>query len=107
MSHASPRAAREPNGEIAPTLTIQPEATRAWVSHYRIGGSVITAIFRQWRPGEAARCRLCPLGRCVAQRDGCLVQVDGVVSPESARTFSAVGRRWQDDGSGLGIFDQD
>lgn len=72
----------------SPTLSLAPRPISWHVA--RQGGH--TAITRVWRPGEAARCKLCPRGDCRADETGglgvCLVMVDRSVSDQEARLYS-------------------
>jgi hypothetical protein len=54
----------------------QPLPVSILVARMPIGGRVVTAITRQWLPGDSARCRLCPAGRCGAHEDVCLLLFD-------------------------------
>lgn len=57
-------------------------------------GDGYTAILRVWGPGDVALCRMCPVGRCVAVGDLCLLMVRGRVDPDAAAVFDATGKRW-------------
>jgi hypothetical protein len=61
-------------------------------------GSGYTTIMRQWRPGETARCRLCPKGRCTAKDDICLLTIRGIIPKEAAPTFNTAGLTWEEKG---------
>lgn len=77
MSHRNPRT--------LPFPAAQPEPTRTYVSY--VGGT--TAIVRVWRPGEAARCRLCPAGECSYDTEDrlCLVSIAQVIPRSTAPSF--------------------
>ena len=77
--------------EGVPVLAIQPFPADTRVSRLRVGTRIATAIYRTWRPGDAARCRLCR--RCTARDNGCLILTDVAVSDDSAPLFATVGLR--------------
>jgi hypothetical protein len=82
-------------------IPIQPMPVVTRVAHFRILGRTITAIMRQWKPGDSGpggRCRLC--ARCSAHDDGCLIQVNRLVARDEAPLFapdSIPGMTWQHD----------
>jgi hypothetical protein len=57
-----------------------------------------TAMLRRWNPGDTARCRLCPVGRCIADDDACFVMVKGRISEAQALTFDATKLVWPAEG---------
>jgi hypothetical protein len=63
----------------------QPRPLSTWVSYLTSKGQTVTAIFRQWRPGDPGRCRLCDA--CSAWRDGCLITTAQEVAERSAALF--------------------
>lgn len=64
-----------------------PTAVRCWTSQFRTETSqVVTAIWRTWKPGDTARCRLCPV--CTASGDECLIQTDAKLGAADPRSFS-------------------
>ena len=71
----------------APILAIQPVPVGLQIAAHTDAGRTVTGILRQWKPGDAARCRLCPVGRCGAHNDVCLVLVSGVVAPSTAALY--------------------
>lgn len=84
----------------------QPNPTDTQVAHLWFGPACATAIMRHWRPGDVARCGLCPREECTAlDSDYCLVQVEGFVSAEDAGLKSLAGHVWVafPRPSGLGI----
>lgn len=84
-----PWAAGSP-GRVAPaTVPMQPEPllTRATTLEY--GGVAMTAILREWAPGDPERCRLCT--RCRAYGGRCLVLVAGRIPRSAAPLLSTVG----------------
>lgn len=76
-----------------------PAPIRALCGHLRVPGGFATAIYREWRRGDAARCTLCPPGRCCAVDDRCLVQVGAFVPREQARGFDSSAIAWQPEAS--------
>jgi hypothetical protein len=59
------------------------------VSRLQIGGGrVASSILRKWRPGDTAKCRLCP--ECTAFADTCLVSTLGRVGKGEAAAFYAM-----------------
>lgn len=71
-------------------LYAQPEPLM-WAATYIEGpDGGRTVIARFWEPGDAARCRLCPLGRCTVTRGGlCQVTYRGHVSAVAAPLYTA------------------
>ncbi|MGZ5996118.1 MAG: hypothetical protein ACXWN0_10595 [Isosphaeraceae bacterium] len=45
----------------------------------------VTAIFRRWSPGDAARCRLCDV--CAARDDACLLLTSARLEPHELPLF--------------------
>lgn len=80
------------------------------VANLRVGSTPVTAITRLWNPGDAARCRRCPTGRCSAHKDACQVLVGERVEPKEAPDYMAGDAGWSShgtfplngDGAGLG-----
>jgi hypothetical protein len=75
----------------SPVLSFQPEP-EVWQVVQTPDG-LWTAVFRGWNPGDARRCRLCPVGSCVADDNYCLIQVSGRVSTDEARLFNSNGMK--------------
>lgn len=75
----------------------QPRPIITQVTRLDVGCCVVTAITRRWDGDDAARCGLCPAGRCTAYRGSCTVLVDRDVPIHEAKTFDAsgVGAVWQ------------
>ena len=68
-------------------LDMQPRPIAVQVARTVVGDQIVsTAISRQWAPGDAHRCKLCPRGQCVVNRTGenCLVLVSGYVTDTEA-----------------------
>jgi hypothetical protein len=85
-------AGREPGRDGPDILPIQPHPLCTDVAHARAAAGPVTAIMRDWRPGDAARCRLCPRARCsAAGRDHCLVVVNLYVPHDAAPLYSTRG----------------
>lgn len=73
-------------------LPLQPHPVR-WAHSYMPGPwGGVTAVERDWEPGDTRLCRLCP--ECTADHDAasCLVQVRGAVPAESVPLVSLHGR---------------
>ncbi len=80
------------HGEGVVSLAPRPASVR--VLNYRSPrGDASTTILREWKPGDASRCRLCD--RCTARGDSCLIAVPGTLGRPEAEMFSTVGRRNQ------------
>lgn len=67
-----------------------PVPARTFAVRRRAGNGWVTAIFRQWNKGDAARCNLCPRERCCAEGDACLIAVGELVPVGKAAGFSTV-----------------
>lgn len=51
-----------------------------------------TAAVRLWDPGDVARCRLCPVGTCVAtERSFCVLQIPGRLTTAQVRLLDTNG----------------
>ncbi len=70
-------------------LSIQPLPELVRVCHKRTSVGWVTAISRDWAPGEGERCMLCPAEHCCLNtRGNCLRQFDGFVEAGSAALFA-------------------
>jgi tartrate dehydratase beta subunit/fumarate hydratase class I family protein len=66
----------------------QPMPIRTRGVTLNVGGRVVTAIMRHWRPGDSGpggRCKLCPT--CIAYDDGCLILVNKTVNKPERPLF--------------------
>jgi hypothetical protein len=62
----------------------QPMPSHLHMAWTKVGGTTVTSIMRTWKPGDVERCKLCPLGQCIARQSGvnhCLVVVSEHVKP--------------------------
>lgn len=74
----------------AVVLSLQPMPKAVRVSHFQSQQGWVTAISRDWAPGDGERCKLCPVDHCELDSRGknCLRQFEGFVQPESAPLFA-------------------
>jgi hypothetical protein len=78
----------------AATLPMRPLPIRCLMSSFQTEtGQVVTAITREWKPGDTPRCRLCTV--CTAHNNRCLVQTDTFKPGDVAQSFSIVGTEFQ------------
>jgi hypothetical protein len=85
------------DSRMEPDATGQPEPLLAFVSQTQHATGWTTAVARVWEHGAAARCRLCPAGRCTAVADVCLVAVNRFVGDDEAVMLDLSGATWPDD----------
>lgn len=52
-------------------LGVQPRPVTTLTARLKVFRWTVTAVYRAWRPGDAARCRLCR--KCAAHDGGCLL----------------------------------
>jgi len=78
-----------PVRESVPFIVAQPSPARYALSILELpDGRAVSAIARVWDHGDEVRCRLCPLGKCVAAEGLCVVAVNERVMDESAPLYS-------------------
>jgi hypothetical protein len=82
-------------GGVSRVVDGQPRPRITHVNHLWAGHRIVTAIARRWDEGDAAACRLCP-GKCAANEDVCLIQVDDRIDLKDAAMFSAKNPRHQE-----------
>jgi hypothetical protein len=87
----------EPGLDSPDVIRMQPLPVATRSCRFRTpGGQVVTAIVRQWKPGDSGpqgRCRLCP--ECSAYDDCCLMTIGRHVTAEDAPLVSVNGLRLQ------------
>lgn len=86
-----------PKPVLLPFQRPQPTPKTTRVAHLKTrSGEMITAVTREWNPGDSGpdgACRLCD--SCRAYGDACLIIAGWFVSRVEAPTLSAIGRTWQ------------
>jgi hypothetical protein len=97
VSDAEPELELELEVELDPpvppapkTLSLQPTPIDWMAQDVSIGKQKVTAIAREWEPGDEQRCFLCDPDRCIARRRGiprCIVNVPCEVSDVEAPLF--------------------
>lgn len=83
----------------APTLRLVHETDRpiSLQPHPKDTSLIVTpdgrwsSLVRRWRPGDVARCRLCPPGTCIADDNRCHILVEGAVPADAAPLWSTGG----------------
>lgn len=66
-------------------IPMQPVPVRAMVRNKSVEGNIVAAIYREWKPGDTLRCRLCD--HCSAANGSCIRVVNEFVSTQDAPLF--------------------